>query len=197
MITVYHQTNLNSANEMLKTGIGLNIDWYNKAFQEIGNYYNIPIESFSKFSKELCKQSETQGGVSFFQNYKQCVTHDFYGKHGGEYRGNIIKGVLKKTARLKKIKLAELPGLNMFLEKYNIIHSPVVVLKVILPLKYIVNKNDVNSVYELYTNKKVPKEYIDTIYSFMPTKEQALILYKRNENIKELDETFVNTFFAI
>ncbi|MFH1823843.1 MAG: hypothetical protein ABH873_01280 [Candidatus Firestonebacteria bacterium] len=168
-VILYHGTNLFSAINMKKEGMGLNLNDYKNLILDISKEYNIPEaignKSFEHWTKhEDINRGEFQGGVSFFQDFKSAKNiASIYAKMGGEWRGHLIDILLKKFARYKKVSFNSNPIKKIYKQvmlKYVGSFSKPVVVKVRIPISFIKNKKDIGKDIELYTLTKVPKKYI-------------------------------------
>ena len=173
LIKLYHATNYNSAKNMLKNGIGLDLKDYRNLLTKIAKEYNIPISLIEKTLKHWMRNEdpnrmEYQGGVSFFPSYDQAKKiADMYGKMGGEWKGLLLNMFIKKFALYSKkpFNSPEMKHIyDKVIRKYGGVSSNPVVVEVDLPKKFIVNKSNIGTNYELFTKSKVLNKYITKIH---------------------------------
>ena len=172
-IQLYHATNYNSAKNMLKNGIGLDLKDYRNLLTKIAKEYNIPILLIEKTLKHWMRHEDPNrmeylGGVSFFPSYDQAKKiADIYGKIGGEWKGTLLNLFIKKFAihSKKSFNSSEIKNIyDKVMNKYGGISSNPVVVEVDLPKKFIINKSDIGTNSELFTKSKVINKYITKIH---------------------------------
>ena len=156
-ITLFHTTNEISAQSMIRNGIGLNLNDYQKYITSICKDLDVSPEKVSPILKLFKDDSEANGGVSFFQDNESCLRIAHYAKFGGEWREQIIERTLKRIARIKSTPYKSIKHIGI---KYLGIDSKPVIVKVILPIDMIANPEQIGKRTEIYTKSKVPAEYI-------------------------------------
>lgn len=133
---------------------------YHEFSYEIATLTNVPVEKLHKIIKEVENDSETNGGVSFWQHEENAIRIAHYATLGGEWKGNIVKRMLKIAARLNKIRYENYTSLFISLTGSN---TPAVIVLTEIPQNLVINQGDIGKNSELYTYEKVPAKYIKEI----------------------------------
>jgi hypothetical protein len=171
---LYHATDLDSAKNMLKMGIGLDLEDYRNLLNKIAQKYKIPIFLVEKAlvawtRNEDITRGEYQGGVSFFPNIKDAkLIALIYASGAGEWKGNLLNIFIKKYARYLKVSFNSLEMQSIY--KQVLGRDIPVIVEVNLPVNLISNKENIRGDCELYTNSKVPSKYIIKIHKILEQK---------------------------
>lgn len=149
---LYHSTNVFSAERMLKYGMGLDMSDYSILAKEIAKTCKTPVNIFDNILDGIKNDGEANGGVSFMPTMEQALKLDHLGRCGGEWRGSIVRAMLKRVARYHKVKYEMVKHhINTFTGG----DTPSCIVTVDLPVEFIVNKAKIGKGVELYTNVKV------------------------------------------
>lgn len=162
-VKLFHTTNRLSAENMLKVGMGMNLDDYQNLAIQVALFTKTPIEKLQKVIKEVQNDSEANGGVSFWQKEESAKRIANYATFGGEWKGNIVSRMLKIAARYNKLKYVTYKELFLELTGSN---SEAVIVIANIPYELIINQEKIGSTSELYTYKKVSPEFIEKIKAF-------------------------------
>lgn len=157
---LYHATNMWSAKQMQKYGMGLDAKDYQQLAEDIAKDCDVPVAIFDAILKSIAKDSEANGGVSFMPTLVQATRLLHYGSFGGEWRGSTVERMLKRAARAKGVRVADLRHLT---NKYTGNESKPCIVVVDLPTRLISNKDSIGKGVELYTTSKVSEKLIVSV----------------------------------
>lgn len=172
-ITLFHATNELSSRNMLKNGIGLNLNDYKQIVNKIALKYKITNKVidrvFHRWTKhEDINRIEYQGGVCFYPNFEMSKDiSELYAKMGGEWKGLLIEMLIKSHARYikKSFNSNEIQRIYHEIKRdFTGQSSKPVVVEVRIPQKMIVNQREIGENVELYTRRKVSSKYIVAIH---------------------------------
>jgi hypothetical protein len=172
-IRLFHATNQFSAQKMLQSGMGLNLVDYEKILVEIAARYGISDQTREKVwahwtRGEDLKRGEYQGGVSFWPTFEQATRFaEGYAQSAGEWKGPLIKMLIKAHARALGVSFRS-PAIQALYAEVDRDFaggsSPAVVVEVWLPRGLVANKDRLDEGCEIYTDSKVPAQYIKQIH---------------------------------
>jgi len=176
-VKFYHATNLICACKMLKSGMGLDTEYYTKLGCRIASITGVDETHLLRLLQQRGRLSPgaTHGGVSGFSSYASaarivCI----YAKSGGEWHGSFIQSAFKTAARLKKVKLSTFAGdMHDVLETYaGIFSEPVVVVAKVPVAMLVIDPQHPD--YEIYTKNQqhIPSKFIQTILTVAPIELQ-------------------------
>ena len=173
LVVLFHATNEFSAQKMLQSGMGLDLSDYEKIVAEVSVRYDIADQTrervLSNWTKgEDLSRGEYRGGVSFWQTFEMAARFaEVYAKSAGEWKGPLIKMLIKAHARAISVSFRSEVIQTIYAEvcrDFTGSSSPAVVVEVLLPLSLVANKNRLGEDCEIYTNSKVPAQYIRQIH---------------------------------
>jgi len=172
-VTLFHATNELSAGEMLQDAMGLDLNDYQKIVAEISARYGISEGTrekvFLRWTKgEDLNRGEYQGGVSFWSTFEEAAPFaEVYAQSAGEWKGPLIRMLIKAHARAIGVPFHSAAMQAIYTEVDRDFaggSSPAVVVEVLIPISLVANKHRLGKGGEIYTNAKVPAQYIKQIH---------------------------------
>lgn len=156
LITLYHTTNLKSAERMRLHGIGLTKADYRLIYEEVKDYFNVPDSELMRVG--LPEFSSTYPcSASFWPTIEQAMACRHLGLIGGELKGLYVKALVTRAARFMGKPYRELAEVT---ERVTGGSTGAVVVVSEVPASLLANPEVVGTRYEHITKNKVPADCI-------------------------------------
>ncbi len=159
-LTLYHTTNRVSAETMLKTGMGLDLNDYEQMYLKLKQYLNVPIDALADLFTN--QHPEHEGAVWFYTSQELALKNIQLAAQGGVFRRTFVKGLISRSARHHNVPYTQLQDAEEKL--LGSLSEPVIVMANISP-SMLVEPSKIGASSEFRTFNKVPSSHIQKIIS--------------------------------
>ncbi len=188
-LTLYHGTNLGSVKSIVKTGLGIDINYYmSRIIKPIASLFKVDPTKLLELAipkSSVDAHSEYRGSVSFTSEFNS----NFFGSYltdvlakGGEFRNHVFWSAVRLASRITGRRFnRRSPESDILLLERKIFGSPVpVIVEALVPYSKVANPEDYGTSSEIFTKGPIGPESIIAVYSPAPSKDRAKIYWSRS-----------------